>query len=60
MRDLSTDWANTLLTASMPWMLIGERVPWFYILIQILVALLATGVAHSIGTRVLMRLAMPS
>jgi small-conductance mechanosensitive channel len=59
MRDVTIDWSQTLLNATVPWLVVSERLPWFFLLVQVLLALLLTVLIHAIGTRVLMRLAMP-
>jgi small-conductance mechanosensitive channel len=59
MQDNTVDLSHTLLNLSMPWVVISERFPWFFVLVQVLVALLVTVIAHSVCTRIGARLAQP-
>jgi small-conductance mechanosensitive channel len=59
MDHYSADWLEKIIFAAMPWIGIAGVRPWFQIVVQTLLALLAVLVFHAIGTRVLERLADP-
>ncbi len=52
-------WTETLIYALLPWMVLINRLPWIWILVELLVAFLAVLVLHRLGTRFLLRLSGP-
>jgi small-conductance mechanosensitive channel len=59
MNENSADWLDKIIFAAMPWIGIAGVRPWFQIIVQALLALLAVIVFHAIGTRILERLTEP-
>jgi small-conductance mechanosensitive channel len=56
MTNYAADWAQALLYAIMPWIVLVQQLPWVGVAVQLLVALLAVLVIHRVGTRILARL----
>lgn len=54
--SVAPDWLAALTYVVSPWIVIIHELPWIVVLVQLLVALLATLVAHRAGTSVLQRL----
>jgi small-conductance mechanosensitive channel len=51
-------WPDAFLYTIVPWMILIHRLPWVGVLVQVLVAFIATMVVHHFGTAVLERLAV--
>ncbi len=51
------DWLSALGYAAMPWVVLVNQAPWINVIIELALALLAVLVIHSVGTRILLRLA---
>jgi small-conductance mechanosensitive channel len=57
MTNYAADWAQAVLYAIMPWVVLIQQLPWVGIVVQLLIALLATLAIHRVGTDILQRLA---
>jgi len=49
------DWFETLSYALMPWVFLLHRLPWFAVVIELLIALPVVAIIHHIGTSILLR-----
>ena len=59
MKDFGAGWAETLLYATIPWMVLLNEMPWIGVIVQLAVGFVASLVIHRVGTSILDRIAQP-
>lgn len=59
MKDFASGWAETLLYATMPWMVLLNEMPWLGVIVQIAVGFIASVIIHRVATSFLDRIAQP-
>jgi small-conductance mechanosensitive channel len=59
MKEFASGWAETLLYATMPWMVLLNGLPWVGVIVQVALGFIASVIIHRIATSILERLAQP-
>lgn len=59
MKDFVSGWAETLLYATMPWMVLLNELPWVGVIVQLALGFIASVIIHRIATSFLDRITQP-
>ncbi|HEV2611040.1 MAG TPA: mechanosensitive ion channel domain-containing protein [Noviherbaspirillum sp.] len=59
MKEFVSGWAETLLYATLPWMVLLNELPWVGVIVQLAIGFIASVIIHRIATSILEPIAQP-